>query len=254
MRLFVVLLCVLSSLPQAADAIPTRIAVFVISKGGKFIGTSMGGALVTVRDADTGELLARGVTHGSSGDTEKIMRDPKPHHAPVTSQGVAGFVATIDIDEPRRIEVSAYGPLAARQSANRASSTMWVMPGKHITGGNGWLLELGGFSVTVLEPPSHVFLQGANQTVRIRANVTMMCGCHVAPGGLWDSEGLEMQVLLEHEGKLIDSKPLRYSGEPSLFEAEIQVRETGAYEAVVYVYDPSSGNTGVDNTTFVVTP
>jgi hypothetical protein len=106
----------------------------------------------------------------------------------------------------------------------------------------------------VLEPPSHVYIKGADQTVRVRANVTMMCGCRLEPGGLWDSEGFEMQVLIKHEGRLVDSQSLRYTGEPSRFEAEIRVQETGAYEAVVYVYDPSSGNTGVDSTTFVVVP
>jgi hypothetical protein len=226
----------------------------VISKGGKFVGTSMGGALVTIRDADTGELLARGVTHGSTGDTAKIMREAQPHHAPVTSEGVARFEATIDIDEPRLIEVSAYGPLGERQSANRAASTMWVVPGKHVTGGDGWLLELPGFAVNVMDPPSHVYLAGVNQTVRVRVNVSMMCGCRVEPGGLWDSESFEMQVLIKHEGRLVGSQPLRHAGEPSLFETEIRVQETGAYEAVVYVFDPSSGNTGVDRTTFVVTP
>ena len=56
-----------------ATAEETQIDVRVISKGGKFIGTSMGGVLITIRDAKTAELLAKGVTRGTTGDTEKII-------------------------------------------------------------------------------------------------------------------------------------------------------------------------------------
>ena len=247
---FVFMLLILASV---ATAVPTRLAVHVISKGGKFVGTSLGGALVTIRDADTGELMARGVTAGSTGDTAKIMRDPRPHHAPISTEGTAVFEATLDIDEPCRMEITAYGPLAQRQSANSASTTQWVVPGKHVTGGDGILLELRGFVVDVLEPPTHVYLRGAPQKVNIRANVMMMCGCHITPGGLWDADALEMSVLLERDGKLIGTHPLQYADMPSHFEAHITADQPGAYQATVYVYNPATGNTGVDHTTFVVT-
>lgn len=237
---------------SAVAGVPTRIAVRVISQGGKFVGTSMGGALITIRDVDTGEMLARGVTSGSTGDTTKIMREPQPHHAPVATEGAAVFEAAIDLDEPRLVEVSAFGPLAQRQSANRASATQWVIPGKHVVGGDGVRLELRGFAVDVLTPPGHLYLTGTPQNVTIRANVTLMCGCRLEPGGLWDSKRLEMEVLLRREGGHVESKPLRYAGDPSQFEAELRVDHPGAYEAIVSVYDPANGATGVDRTTFVV--
>jgi len=37
---------------------PTKITVRVIARDGKFLGDDIGGALVTIRDAHTGELLA----------------------------------------------------------------------------------------------------------------------------------------------------------------------------------------------------
>ena len=45
-----------------SHAIPTTITVRVISKGAKFIGTSMGGAQITIRNNMTKELLASGMT------------------------------------------------------------------------------------------------------------------------------------------------------------------------------------------------
>jgi hypothetical protein len=50
-----------------APARPTEIVVRVISKDSKFIGTSMGGMRITLRDAHTGELLATGIIVGGTG-------------------------------------------------------------------------------------------------------------------------------------------------------------------------------------------
>ena len=47
---------------QIAIAEPTEITVRVMAKDSKFIGTETGGAQVTLRDADSGEVLAQGLT------------------------------------------------------------------------------------------------------------------------------------------------------------------------------------------------
>lgn len=60
----------------SAMAVPTEIVVKVKSKDGKFIGSSMGGVLITLKDAHTGELLAKSVTKGGTGDTDLIMKTP----------------------------------------------------------------------------------------------------------------------------------------------------------------------------------
>lgn len=63
-----------SGYSPGAHTEPTEIVVRVIGKDSKFIGTSMGGMRITLRDAHTGELLATGVTVGGTGDTERIMQ------------------------------------------------------------------------------------------------------------------------------------------------------------------------------------
>jgi hypothetical protein len=60
------------------------------------------------------------------------------------------------------------------QSANKASATQWVVPGKHIAAGDAWMIELPGFVVDVFAPPAHINLTGTTQSINIRANVTMM--------------------------------------------------------------------------------
>jgi hypothetical protein len=107
----------------------------VISKGAKFVGTSIGGVEVVIRDAETGQILARGKTAGTTGDTAKLMTEKAPHHAPVSTEDAAVFRARVDLAEPRRIEVTARGPLSQRQAENTASVTQWMVPGKPVTGG-----------------------------------------------------------------------------------------------------------------------
>ena len=252
MKFMAVGLLIALAVSAAAFAEPTRISVSVLSKGAKFVGTSLGGARVTLKDAMTGEVLAQGVTQGSTGNTDKIMVKQHKPGGPVSSEGSARFVATLEIDEPRLIEVSAYGPMAQLQATNRVSSTQWVVPGKHITGGDGWRLELPGFAVDVLVPPSHVKLSGVPQEVPLRANVTMMCGCPIEPDGLWDANRFEVKALLKQDGEFVGELPLRYAGSTSQFEATWKVETTGIYEAVVYAYDPANGNTGLDRVSFSV--
>ena len=157
----------------SAMAVPTHITVRVKAKDAKFMGTEIGGALVTIKDAQTGELLAEGVTEGTSGNTNLIMKTPKARGVPISDQNAAKFEATLDIDEPRYVEVTAYGPLSQRQSANKASATQWVVPGKHINAGDAWMIELSGLLVDVQSPPTPTHFRGVPQRVIIEAHVAM---------------------------------------------------------------------------------
>jgi hypothetical protein len=235
-----------------ASAVPTRITVHVLAKDSKFLGTSMGGARVTIKDAHSLELLAEGFTSGSTGDTQRIMETPLWGKASLSTEETARFTATIDIESPRLIEVTAYGPMANLQGANKVSATQWVVPGKHITGGDAWLMILPGLIVDVLAPPAHMRFEGPQQTVKVEANVTMMCGCPLTPGGHWDADKMEVAALLKRDGQEMGLLALRYAGTPSQFEGAMEVRGAGVYEATVYAYDPASGNTGLDSTTFII--
>lgn len=233
-------------------AIPTTVTVRVISKGAKFVGTSMGGVHITLRDKITKELIADGVTKGSTGNTDKIMKTIANRNAVLSDGKSAKFTTTIDIKEPRWIEVIAYGPLAQIQSANTVSSSQWVIPGRHVDGGDAWLLELPGFVVDVLSPPTHSKLGSEVKTVQIQANLTMMCGCPIVPKGLWDADKYEIRAIVKKNSEWMEEVLLSFAGTPSLFEAAIPVRGRGVYEVTVYAYDVSNGNTGIDKVTFIV--
>lgn len=238
--------------PTVAHAEPTEITVRVVGKDSKFVGTSMGGARVILRDAHTGEILAQGITSGSTGDTRRIMHEDAGRRATLSDDRAAKFTATIDIDAPRLIEAEAYGPLAQPQGANRATATQWVVPGENITGGDGWVLELPGYIVDVLAPPAHVKLPADTTKVDVRANVALMCGCPIEPGGLWDADKLTVRALITRNGEKVAPVDLTFAGETSQFAGSVPVTEPGIYDVTVYAHNPETGNTGVDRTTFIV--
>jgi hypothetical protein len=239
------------ALVSGAHAEPTRVTVRVLSKGAKFIGTSMGGVLVTLHEADTGQLLARGVTAGSTGDTQRIMTEPHDRRGVRATEGSAAFSTTLELDEPILLRVEAFGPLAQRQAANRVSWTQWVVPGKHLDGGDAVLLEMPGFVVDVLAPPAHSRWK-VGDDVPLRANVVMMCGCPVEPGGLWDADGYEVQGIVRRDGETLETIPVPYAGATSSFGTDYHPPGPGEYEVILYCYDPANGNTGLDRVTFLV--
>ncbi len=249
--LYWALLCAAFILPQPfAAAEPTEVVVRVLSRDAKFIGSSMGGARVNIRDVHTDELLASGLTVGSTGTTKTIMHRDGGRRARLTDNDAALFRTTLDLSRPRLLEVEALGPMTQGQASNRVSATQWVVPGKHLSGGDGWILEMPGFAVDILSPPAHQRLQGARTDVKIIANVVMMCGCPIEPDGLWDANRYEVTALVERDGVELGSFPLTFAGQTSLFALDLPLTSAGLYKVTVYAYDSENGNTGVDHTSF----
>jgi hypothetical protein len=212
----------------------------------------MGGAKILIRDAESNEILARGVTAGTTGDTEKIMKESMRHHAPVSTPEAGVFHAKLDVERPTRVRIEARGPVVQPQSAATAHVTQWIIPGKHVTAGDAVMLELPGFAVDVLHPPSHQKLSPSTEKITVRANVTMMCGCPVRPDGLWDANEFEVAAYVYRDGEKLSEVPLEYAGETSQFQAKIDISEAGAYVMTVYAFDPANGNSGVDKTSVIV--
>ena len=236
--------------PAAAE--PTPVTVHVISQSAKFIGSSMGGAHVTISDVRTGDVLASGVTAGSTGNTKHIMQTDHPRGTALSKGSAAKFEATLDIDRPQKIKVTAHGPMAQAQAANTVSATQWILPGKGVTAGDGIRLTMPGFVVDVLSPPAHLKLSGTPQTVALEANVTMMCGCPIVPGGLWDADAYDVTAMIYRNGEKMREASLAYAGSTSQFATELTIEQPGSYEAIITAYDPETGNTGLDKVTFGV--
>jgi hypothetical protein len=231
---------------QVARAEPTEILVRVMAKDGKFVGTSMGGAQIVLRDADSGEILAQGLTAGGTGSTPKIMTTPRTSRDVLSDSDAAKYSVTLDLERPRRITATATGPMNPKEAAMTVSSTQWVVPGKSLNGGDGWVIELRGFAISLVDAlPNEVRIGGTAQKIPLKAKVTLMCGCPVEAGGMWDANKIEVAAIVQSNGKAKASVPLAYAGQPNTFAGEIELKEAGEYVVDVFAYDPANGNTGV---------
>jgi len=238
--------------------IPTQVTVRVIAVGGKFLGDDVGGAQISIRDVMTGELLTSGVTRGGSGpDTimtaTRTRRDPIPVEDGANT--AARFDATIPLDHPRLVEVTAIGPLVA-PSPGRVTKTIWLYPGKSLSPEgearvDGLVMEVPGLMVGMVTPPAHfmAFKHDPSKPLEIRANVTMMCGCPIATDP-WPASDFEVLAHIRHGTRRLDV-PLQFDGNapdgaPSQFSSRAWIPgDVGIFNIAVVAYQRRTGNLGV---------
>lgn len=229
-----------------AKSTETDITVYAISKGAKFIGSSMGGAKITIADAETGEILAEGKTAGSTGNTDRIMRQKHQRNRVLSTSDAAKYNTSLWLEEPTRVKITAHGPLDNPEDANSASVTQTILPGKDLTGGDAVRLQIRGFVVDILSPTDNWF-QGDSAQLNVKAKVSMMCGCPIKPDGLWDSNDYQIRVAVFEGIEKVNEYDLNYAGKASHFERTITIDRSGCYRIQVYAYDPVTGNTGYES-------
>lgn len=251
----------------------TRVMVRAVAHDAKAIGSGVGGAHITVRDAATGEVLAEGVQEGSTGSTEAIMRTPRLRG--LTAYGVdpeaAGFLAVLSLERPTRVEVTAEGPLGTPHAIQRASKSLLLVPGHDVLG-EGVVLELNGLTVELLAPagPEEAAEREASGPeasipsapadavpvapgpIEVRARVTMLCGCPTEPGGMWDSDQIEIFARLLLDGEVLAETPLEYSGETSVHAGTLPDPGPGPATLEVIAADAARANFGMARRAIVI--
>ncbi|MDR3507463.1 MAG: hypothetical protein P4L64_06155 [Caulobacteraceae bacterium] len=229
-------LAVLSA--QSAAAEPTHVVVRALAKDAKFIGDSMGGVDITLTDAASGGALAHGITAGATGDTKRIVVEPRVRGQALSTPEAARFDALVDIDRPTLVRAEARGPLGKPGAQITVTSTMWLLPGKAVEG-DGWVLEFPGL---VVEP---VWTSAAPDSLRIGAKVTLMCGCPIEPGGHWDAAQYEVKAALFQGERAMGQATLTPDGSPSHFAGALGAPKLGVYRLLVTAHNAATGNTGV---------
>lgn len=229
-----IVLSALLAAPAGLCAEPASVTVRVLANDAKLIP----GVQIVIRDADSGEVLDRGVTEGGTGDTARIIREPVEHGAQIfATEGAAAHLATLDLDEPSRVTIEGLQP----ETGAAASKILWLMPGRDVTG-NGVVLRLYGLDVDIREPAG-VGVSG--KSMDVTARVEMLCGCPVTPGGLWDADGFTVTAALRRDGETVSGSVLEYAGEASLFTGTVDLPAPGAYTLRVTAEQPARGNFGV---------
>ncbi|MEO1655543.1 MAG: hypothetical protein AAFU64_18520 [Bacteroidota bacterium] len=230
-------------------ALPTRVIVRARAKDAKFIGTSMGGAWVRIRDVQSQEILAQGSTVGSTGNTSLLMKEAHERYTQISSEGSAKFEVVLDLDEPIFVDIEVIAPYQKKQARASVRTQVWLIPGKDMAG-DGIIMEIPGFVIDALSPQTHSSVKLANgqQEIPIKANIVMMCGCTISKGGLWDGDQMEVKALVKRNGKAFKTVDLTLGEQVNTFLGTLVVDQVGSYEIVVYAYDPKTANTGIDKT------
>jgi hypothetical protein len=253
---------------SSTEAVSTKVCVRVMARDGKFLGDDIGGASITIRDAHTKELLARGTTRGGSGVNGPggVMCARLRRGEPLPTTDASSYTADLKLERPRRVEVTAYGPLGVPRSANTVSATQWVYPGRDIVDGDGFLLELPGLIVQIVSPATDSKAKSLSG-LRIQAHVAMMCGCPIdyksdkanvvcpeqpADQQPWLPNEFEVAAIIGGTNGAPTTIPLQFvdaAGTPGQFAGKWEQPLAGAHEITVYAYQKTTGNTGVDTAT-----
>jgi hypothetical protein len=222
------------------------------------LGDAVGGADVTIKDAETGGILASGRQTGPSGDLRTIMQTPHTQTEPIYSlRNSASFTAELRLTKPTLVEITGEGPLNFPQAKRRASKTVLLYPGKHVTG-DGIVLELNGLIVQIEAPPKGQPL-GVGDSGTIRATVRMLCDCIVEPFGNWDSRKMDLYGEMWVENRVIIKKiDLFHQGPKGLFLGNFiiprSLQPQGHLTLRVVAADAEGLNVGYDEITYPLVP
>lgn len=224
-------------LAGAAQAEPTHVMIRAQALDAKFIGDHTGGSQITLTDAMTGAVLAKGLTRGGTGDTSKIMR-PRVRGGDITDATTAGFEALLDVKRPTLVRAAATIPAGKFHPAITVSSSLWIIPGRDITG-EGWVLTMPGLIVEPAAVPT------ADGGLKVSAKVSPMCGCPIEPGGIWDSANYSVEATLLRGEQVVARTALLYAGQPGQFAGALQNSPRGRFVLRLVATDARSINAGV---------
>lgn len=234
---------------------PTTVLVRVVAHGAMVLGREVGGARVTITDVVSGHILATGLQQGESGDQNQIMRTPHLMEEPIySSRASAAFTATLELQKPTLVEISAEGPLAYPASLQRTSKTLLLIPGQDLTN-DGIVLHLYGYLVQIERPrPREPLI--AKDDVRLRASIRTLSGSLVRPHGDWDSRKIRIYGEVLIGDRIIERLQLFYDEGSRTFEAPFFVPPSkevpDGIKLRVIATDLATGNSGMDQANYPV--
>src|SRR5690606_42058878 len=88
--IFLILFC-----GTASAQIETPLTVRVLARDAKWVGTSMGGVEISIRDQSNGELLAEGLTEGGTGNTDLLGHYDRSRYGKLSTAGYDAFQTTL---------------------------------------------------------------------------------------------------------------------------------------------------------------
>ena len=85
----------------------------------------------------------------------------------------------------------------------------------------------------------------ADGSTRLDAKVTMLCGCPITPGGLWDAANYRIAADVLDHGAVITHVQFHYAGQPSQFAADLPPLAGHDLTVQIVAVQANAPNTGV---------
>jgi hypothetical protein len=244
----------------------TQVLVRVQAKGGKFLGPDAGYSQVTLKDAQSGEVLAQGIAQGGSGNLLGTFFPSSTRQPVVTTQTTgaqsllwlsampptippaAGFLATLDLGAPTLVEFTAQGMTGSEPNQYSVTETMWVTPGADLTAEPGMVLVIPGLIV------KDVSATVTGSSLTVTAWVSMMCGCKIDTTLPWlPTEFFVNAVVTDSSGAQVAQAALAFQSTSTFGTAQpITLPGTGTYTVTVEAVQPAEANVGSASTTATV--
>ena len=190
----------------------SKITVYAIAWGGKFIGTGQAGlARLTVTDSHGNPVIGVKdvpINQGGSGDgsgyTPDIMKSI-PWGTPVNKKDAYSYTFIFESSQPMqltfKVDVYHYGVLVAT-----ASSQQIVWPGLDLTDARSVVVVVPGLLSNIATKVLHY-----QQSNPIAVNVYMMCGCEI-DNHYWPGDHFKVHAVISNtNGQPITSIPLIWS-------------------------------------------
>lgn len=233
--------------PVVPTVTPTRVVVHVVTHDAKLIGTAVGGARVTIRETSSGRELVSGLQLGPTGDTKRIMQDPRVRGDSLfAGREGARFEATLPLTVPTLVDVTAEGPVQYPDQLVSTTKRLLLVPGRDVRG-DGIVLEMHGYVLDVLAPDTTTAVESGGE---VRAQVRMLCSCPTEPTGMWRVE--QVSARLWQGGAIVGEVPLAYAGTPSTYTARLPRVAAGRYTLEIVAASPASATFGAVRRTLTV--
>jgi len=233
----------------------TQVLIRVQAKDGMFLGPdSFAGAFITIKEQSSGKELASGFTDDGDSGSRKDAYLPNSSRQPIIAptqppilywltadEATVKFAASLALSAPALLEFIVKVPLPAAQGDQFFSVTQWVVPGKDLTVGPGFVIEIPGLWVQ----PEVVAI--GNQ-VKVRAKVAMMCGCEINNNAPWLPEDFAVTAtIIPKSGSgaaFPNPVPLQFEANSQFATAALTIAEKGDYAVRVDGFQQSTANTG----------
>lgn len=232
----------------------TSILIRPAARGGKYLGpdaatTTNVSAIIALLNPNNYNIISAKAVNTKNADAGPItLMNPISRSEPyATDANTVNAVFTVDINEPTTYLVAVIGPIKYMNQTRSTLTEITVLPGVDIGTTNfpeGIVVEVPGLCI------SNVTASLNGTQLSAFAQVTMMCGCKIAPNSSWLPTDFNIQLITQTQSGNSYSYDLSYDTNPATPSSFIgnwpnQNPNDPIIKAWISASEPKLGNQGV---------